>query len=101
MTKPLGFFCNYTPGDGGLLGEMEENWGGSTFEKLNQSERIWVLSTLTGVMCADATENYDPYQVGDDLVDIYERFHEINFSTQLGLAEALIAQLKYYYRRPQ
>ena|GEM_PF-961217 len=101
MTKPIGYFCSGAmPGDTGLIAEMQDAWG-SAFEKLNQSERIWVLSTLTGVMCADATENYDPYQVGDDLVDIYERFHEINFSTQLGLAEALIAQLKYYYRRPQ
>lgn len=94
MTKPLGYYCAYTPGDGGLLGEMEEEWGGSTFEKLNQSERLWVLSTLTGVMCAEATENYDPHQVGNDLVDIYERFHELEFSDQLGLAQALIDQIK-------
>jgi len=93
MTKPLGFFCNYTPGDGGLLGEMEASWG-SCFEQLNNSERIWMLSTLTGLMCADKTDQYDPYAVGDEITAAYERFDELDFSNQVALAEALLEQIK-------
>jgi hypothetical protein len=92
MSKPLGYYTNYTPGDGGLLGEMEEAWG-SYFQSLNNSERIWMLSCLTGTMCADATDNYDPYQVRD-LTDATERFHELSYSDQLGLATAILDQLK-------
>ena len=49
MSRPIGYFCNYTPGDGGLLGEMEESWG-SSFEELTQSEKLWLLATVTGVI---------------------------------------------------
>jgi hypothetical protein len=93
MSKPIGYYCNYTPGDDGLLGEMEEAWG-SYFQALNNSERIWMLSTLTGLMCADKTENYDPYDVGDRITDATERFHELSYSDQLGLAAAILDQLK-------
>lgn len=72
---------------------MEASWG-SCFEALTQSERIWMLSILTGLMCADQTENYDATDVGDEIIPAYERFDELSFSDQLGLATALLEQIK-------
>ena len=93
MSKPLGFYCNYTNGDGGLLGEMESSWG-SQFEELNNSERLWILFSLMGTMTADKSEHYDPYAVDGYVVPATERFNELSFTDQLGLAEALINQIR-------
>ena len=94
MSQPLGYFCSYTPGDGGLLGDMEESWG-SQFQELNNSERLWLLFTLLGTMSADTSDHYDPYAVDSSIVPVGERFRELGFSDQLGLAEALINQIKF------
>jgi hypothetical protein len=93
MTKPIGYYCNYVPGGSGLIPEMEEAWG-SYFQSLNNSERLWLLSCLTGTMTADVTDNYDPHQVGESVTDATERFHELSYSDQLGLATAILDQLK-------
>lgn len=77
-----------------LLDEMKKAWG-QTFEALNNSERLWLLSSVTGTMTADATENYDPYQVRD-LTSATERFDELSFYEQVVLVEALIHQIKYH-----
>ncbi|WP_341532243.1 hypothetical protein WKK05_41030 (plasmid) [Nostoc sp. UHCC 0302] len=76
-----------------LLDEMKSTWG-QTFEQLNNSERLWLLSSLVGTMTADATAYYDPNEVDDCITVATERFDELSFSEQLGLAEALINQIK-------
>ncbi|MBW4504865.1 MAG: hypothetical protein KME57_36315 [Scytonema hyalinum WJT4-NPBG1] len=98
MSKPIGYFCNHTPGDSGLLGDMEESWG-STFEQLNNSERLWMLFSLIGNITADASENYEPGEIREYIVPAIERFGELSFSDQLGLAQALIEQIKHYRHR--
>lgn len=65
-------------------------------EALNNSERLWLLSSLTGTMTADATENYDPNLVGNHITSATERFDELSFYEQLALAEALLNQIKHY-----
>lgn len=98
MSQPIGYFCNHTPGDSGLLGDMEESWG-STFETLNNSERLWLLFSLIGTMTATDSENYDPHSVSDCIVPAAERLTELSFFDQLGLAEALINQIRHYRHR--
>jgi len=78
-----------------LLDEMKESWG-QTFEELNNSERLWLLSSLTGTMTDSATDDYDPYKVGDHITAATERFDELSFYEQLALAEALVNQIKHY-----
>ena len=96
MTKPLGYFCSGAmPGDEGLIADMQNAWG-STFEELNNSERLWLLSSLTGIMTADPTDDYDPYKVGSRITDATERFDELSFYEQLALAEAVIHQIKFH-----
>ncbi|MBD2773328.1 hypothetical protein [Iningainema tapete] len=88
MSKPIGYFCNYTPGDGGLLGDIEAECG-STFENLNQSQKLWILAYCAGAMTATETENYDPNEVGDDITPLCERLHELTLFDQLGLIKCL------------
>ena len=92
MGRPLGSFTGYTPGDGGLLGDMEDSWG-TYFEQLTQSEKLWLLSYVTGTICADRSENYDPHDVSDEITPVCERLGELSFGNQLGLAQFLIANL--------
>jgi hypothetical protein len=95
MAKPIGYFCNHTFGDSGLLSDMEESWG-STFQELNNSERLWMLYSLIGTITASASENYDPHEVNECIQPAIERFNELSFFDQLGLAEALINQIRHY-----
>lgn len=76
-----------------LLDEMKSAWG-QTFEQLNNSERLWLLSSLTGTMTADATAHYNPHEVDDCITDATERFDELSFHEQLSLAEAILNQIK-------
>jgi hypothetical protein len=93
-----GLYGNHTPGDSGLLGDMEESWG-STFEALNNSERLWMLFSLVGNITADASENYDPSEIREYTLPAIDRLNELSFSDQLGLAQALIEQIKHYRHR--
>lgn len=76
-----------------LLDEMKQIWG-ETFEQLNNSERLWLLSSLTGTMTAESNSYYDPHEVDDCITPASERFNELSFKEQLGLCEALINQIK-------
>ena len=92
MGQPLGKFTGYTPGDGGLLGDMEQSWG-TYFEELTQSEKLWLLSYVTAIVTADGSDNYNPHDVADSITPVCERLHELSFGNQLGLAQFLIANL--------
>lgn len=80
---------NYT-----LIDELQELWG-AQFQELNNSQRLWLLSCVTGTMTADVSEDYEPMDVGD-LTSATERFDELSFYEQVALAEALIHQIKYH-----
>lgn len=90
MPKPIGY---YIPADSELLGDMQKSWG-SNFEELTQSEKLWMLATVTGAITAEQTENYDPSDVGDRIALACERLDELGFSNQLGFAQFLIDNLK-------
>ena len=92
MGQPLGYFTGYTPGDGGLLSDLSDSWG-SYFGELTKSEKLWMLSSVTGMICADKSEHYNPHDVSDDIIPACERLGELEFGDQLGLAQFLIANL--------
>lgn len=93
MTKPLGYFTNYTPGDGGLLGEMEEAWG-SFFEKLKDNERLWLLARIAHTFWE--TTEIESENISDEVEEAALRaVRELQKSDVLGLIEALVNQLRY------
>jgi ATP-dependent RNA circularization protein (DNA/RNA ligase family) len=91
MTKPIGFFTSYTPGDGGLLQDMEESWG-ATFEALTPYQRAYLIAAVS-------TEIFSQYESEDnendsEVEEVTERLGELGFGDLLGLMEALINQAK-------
>lgn len=94
MTKPLGYYTSYTPGDDGLLAEMQEAWG-SQFESLSNIERTWfirkIAENLFGEFCHAAGEDF----VRDGIEKALKRIadEELSIGDQLRLIEALVNQV--------
>lgn len=92
MTKPLGFYTNYTPGDTGLLEEMQSCWG-ATFHELNNVDRLWMISKLADELCAELDE--DDQVLSDGVEEAVERSSsELSVSDRLGLMLALVNQAR-------
>lgn len=95
MAKPIGYYTNYTPGDGGLLGEMEEAWG-SSFEKLKDSERFWLIALVAYEKCAGKGFGEDE-GISEEVEEAANRIpKELPDCDVLGLLEALVHQLRYH-----
>ena len=89
MTKPLGYYTGYTPGDGGVLAKMEEAFG-SQLEDLNQTEKAWMLQEIASSILEESTEVPDPQiAVWSEKV-----CQELCPHNKLGLAIALVESLK-------
>ncbi|AKG24911.1 hypothetical protein [Calothrix sp. 336/3] len=86
--KPIGYYTNYTPGDEGLLAEMQEAWG-AQFQKLHNGERLWMIVKLAEDGCAEEEGDIRP-----SVAEAVERIGELSRSDKLGLIDALINQLK-------
>ncbi len=89
--RPLGFYTSYTPGEGGLLQDMEESWG-ATFEVLTPYQRAYLIAAVS-------TEIFNQYESEDnendsEVEEVCERLGELGFGDLLGLMEALINQAK-------
>lgn len=89
MTKPIGYFCNQNLT---LISEAEHYWG-SYFQGLTQSEKLWMLATVTGVITADASENYNPMDVSEIITPMCESLHNLDFDQQLALARFILNTL--------
>lgn len=94
MTKPVGYYTNYTPGDEGLLAEMQETFG-SQFEALNNSQRFWMIMSLAEIF---SDENDVKNEHDEDVQNSIERFEELTESDRIGLMEALVAQARHFGR---
>lgn len=76
-----------------LISDIKEEWG-SDFENLSQSEILWVLSYITGIIVADTNDNYNPHDVKDSLVPDCEALcDEVSYEDKLELAKLLINKL--------
>ncbi|AFY43653.1 hypothetical protein [Nostoc sp. PCC 7107] len=90
MNKPIGYYTSYTPGDTGLLEDMQDEWG-ACFEKLSNAERLWMISQF-----ADQLLNVQPKdQVISRLVEIAvaEAKSQLTVGDRLGLIRALADQI--------
>jgi hypothetical protein len=88
--KPLGYYTNYTPGDGGLLGEMERDWG-SDFSALSESQRFWLLHLIAQNLFNSHPESDAEFDNDDDVVNALERFdEELSRGDQIGLMSFLL-----------
>lgn len=83
--KPIGYYTNYTPGDGGLFSDMEESWG-TTFEAITPYQRAWLMFQLAANILAQysAEVNHNDNEV----TEVAERLDELTLSDKLGLMDS-------------
>ena len=90
MSKPLGYYTSYTPGDESFLENVQEQYG-STFEKMTKREKLHILMILTANIGAQLD--------GDVRGEIYEvaraMTNQLPLSDQAGIMEAIISQVRW------
>lgn len=88
MTKPIGYWTNYTPGNKAYLGELE-NKCGSYFEGMNKPEKLFLLACLADNLyhTASGEIRQEVFTVGPDALA------KLAAEDQEGLIEALIHQI--------
>jgi hypothetical protein len=95
MSKPIGYYTNYTPGDGTFLDYLQETYG-ATFERMTKREKLFLISSLSAQMCGDA-----PGETRNEIYEIGAKIQEkLPLSEQEGLLEALIAQIRWGQHEP-
>ncbi len=90
--KPLGYYVAHTPGDGGLLEEMQEAWG-AQFQQLTNVERLWMIVKLAEDACAEISETDDD-DVDESVEQAMTRLDELSTSSKVGLILALVNQIR-------
>ncbi|MBW4425334.1 MAG: hypothetical protein KME50_13010 [Nostoc desertorum CM1-VF14] len=90
MSKPLGYYTSYTPGDDSLLERVQEQYG-SAFEKISKREKLSILMILAS--------NLGCQLEGDVRGGIYavarEMTDQLSLSDQAGVMEAIISQIRW------
>ncbi|MEH1801396.1 MAG: hypothetical protein V7K64_27005 [Nostoc sp.] len=90
MSKPIGYYTNYTPGDGSYLESLQEKYG-STLEQMTKREKLFLVSTLASHLCvAQEGETRDEIYILS--VDLQAK---LPASDQAGILEALVAQIRW------
>ena len=98
MTKPIGYYCSVTPGDGSFLDKLQKELG-STFEELNRLEKLFLLHSLTSNLLQTEIKmvgSYPAYQAQQRINPVMKDIKEnLLIGEHLGLIDAIVNQLKY------
>lgn len=98
MTKPIGYYCSVTPGDGTFLDHLQKQYG-STFEKLTRLQKLYILSSLIANLTQAEISLIGNYQASEEMNGITSVIGQtkkyLKIGEHLGLADAIINQLKY------
>lgn len=90
MSHPVGYYTNYTPGDGSYLEALQETYG-SWFEQMTKREKFVILT----VLCSHCGCEED----GNCRAEIFdvarELTRELTAVDQAGVIEALINQIRW------
>ncbi|MEH1933847.1 MAG: hypothetical protein V7L14_08975 [Nostoc sp.] len=88
MTKPLGYYTNYTPGDNSYLEKVQEEYG-STFEKMTKREKLSILMILVSNISAQQEGGVrgEIYAVAREMTD------HLSLRDQTGIMEAIVSQV--------
>jgi hypothetical protein len=90
MSKPLGYYTAYTPGDDSLLEKLQEEYG-STFEKIAKREKLVILTVLASHLGCQLD--------GDVRSEIFaiakQMTNQLSPSDQAGVMEAIISQVRW------
>ncbi|MDZ7970305.1 MAG: hypothetical protein RM368_36155 [Nostoc sp. DedSLP03] len=90
MSKPLGYYTNYTPGDDSLLATLQDKYG-AAFEKISKREKLVILTALAShVGCqleGDCREEI--FTVAKQMIE------QLTIADQTGIMEAIIVQIRW------
>jgi hypothetical protein len=108
MTKPIGYFCSHTPGDGTVFDKLENRFG-SQLEEMGQEEKYFLLAAIL-FWLGDTDEKQMTAAVeecpltecarrmeaafSDELWAMLPEIQELRVSDLLGLCEAMLGQAK-------
>lgn len=90
MSKPLGYYTAYTPGDNSLLEKLQEEYG-STFEKITKREKLVILTVLAShIGCQlDGDVRGEIFAIAKQMRD------QLSLSDQGGVMQAIIEQIRW------
>ncbi|MEH2320834.1 hypothetical protein [Nostoc sp.] len=90
MSKPLGYYTSYTPGDGSFLEKLQEEYG-ATFEKISKREKLSILMILASNLGSQLDEGVrgEIYAIAREMTD------QLSPSDQAGIMEAIINQIRW------
>lgn len=98
MSKPIGYFTSTMPGDGSYLDELQSLYG-STFERLGRTEKLLILESVVKNLLEAEAAAHGVKSTREAMTlasSITPGIREsVKLTEQIGLAEALINQLKY------
>jgi hypothetical protein len=89
MSKPLGYYTAYTPGDGSVLDELDDMFG-SNLEKLSVRDKLFLIGALGAQLCADQSG-----EVSNVVKSVYPGILLMTTENIEGLIEALINQIRW------
>jgi len=91
MKKPIGYYCPYAVGNGGVLEEIEQSWG-SYYEQLSHDEKLWLLAQLSRQLWIDFA---DSSNIREGVIVAANRLQaEIPPDLRMGMIQALCDQVK-------
>lgn len=92
MTYPLGYFTDHTPGNGGLLDELEKNYG-STFEKLTRRQKLYLITAIAAdLACRSEGDDALLSQVAHVPILVHEQLDQRNTE---GFLRFLASQVRF------
>jgi hypothetical protein len=90
MSKPLGYYTAYTPGDNSLLEKLESEYG-SCFEKMSKREKLSILM----ILASNLGNHLDGGVRGEIYAVAREMTVQLSLSDQAGIMEAIISQVRW------
>lgn len=97
MSKPLGFYTSAMPNDGSYLDEMQSKYG-STLADMPRTLKAALLMKLAENLLSTEIQLAGTMVSQGELSELHtisaEVYHRVTISEQLGLAEAIVNQLK-------
>lgn len=91
MTKPLGYYTNYTLETEGVLLDIQQAYG-SQLEQLNKAEKLALITAIAGDLACQYSITDAPYR--HQIFEFMPKIHELSFSDREGLIECLIAGVR-------
>ncbi|MEI1376604.1 hypothetical protein PQG02_18735 [Nostoc sp. UHCC 0926] len=90
MSKPLGYYTSYTPGDDSLLERVQEKYG-SGFEKITKREKLVILTVLAShIGCQlEGDVRSEIFALAKDMTS------HLSLSDCAGIMESLVAQIRW------